>query len=128
MTRPKAATSNISGRDHRAAEEKVKAAFSPREQRKNCQHDGAVVKFPFTRSKAKRKVMIELLRTNDVVLISVVESLLREAGVYFLVADQNMSVLEGSAGFLPRRIWVADDQAETARRLLREAGLAGELS
>ncbi|WP_374545607.1 DUF2007 domain-containing protein [Rhodoblastus sp.] len=72
--------------------------------------------------------MVELLRTNDIVLISVVETLLREAGVYFFVADENMSVLEGSLGFLPRRICVADDEIGRARRLLREAGFGHELS
>lgn len=71
--------------------------------------------------------MVELLRTNDIVLISVIETLLREAGVYFFVADENMSVLEGSLGFLPRRILVDSQQCARARRLLSEAGLAGEL-
>ena len=71
--------------------------------------------------------MIELLRTNDVVLISAIEALLRDAGVFLFVADQNMSVLEGSAGFLRRRLCVPEDQAERARALLREAGLGHEL-
>jgi hypothetical protein len=39
-----------------------------------------------------------------------------------------MSVLEGSAGFLPRRVCAAADQAEQARALLREAGFGDELS
>jgi len=71
--------------------------------------------------------MIELLRTNDIVLISAVEALLRDAGVFLFVADQNMSVLEGSAGFLPRRLCVAEDQVELARSLLVEAGFGREL-
>ena len=72
-------------------------------------------------------IMIELIRTNDIVLISAVEAVLREAGVHFFVADQHMSVLEGSAGFLQRRVCVSADEAEKARRLLREAGFGGEL-
>lgn len=71
--------------------------------------------------------MIELLRTNDVVLISAIEALLKEAGVFVFVADQNMSVMEGSAGFR-RRICVPEDQAEKARALLVEAGFGRELS
>ena len=71
--------------------------------------------------------MIEILRTNDVVLISAVESIFREAGVFLLVADQNMSVLEGSVGFMPRRLCVPEPQAEQARALLREAGFGDEL-
>ncbi|MGO9389397.1 putative signal transducing protein [Rhodoblastus sp.] len=72
--------------------------------------------------------MIELLRTNDIVLISAVEALLRDARIFVFVADENMSVLEGSAGFLQRRICTSDDQAEQARALLREAGFGAELS
>jgi Putative prokaryotic signal transducing protein len=72
--------------------------------------------------------MVELIRTNDLVLISFVESLLREAGLRFFVADQHMSAIEGSLGFLPRRILIDGDQLEQARRLLSEAGLSRELS
>ena len=71
--------------------------------------------------------MVELVRTNDLVLISLIETLLTEAGVAFFVADQNMSAVEGSLGFLPRRIMVAASAQERARRLMREAGLSGEL-
>ena len=71
--------------------------------------------------------MFELLRTNDLVLISLVETLLSQAGVPFFVADQHMSAVEGSVGFLPRRIMVDSRERERARRLMREAGLSGEL-
>ncbi len=50
--------------------------------------------------------MKELLRSNDAVLISYVSALLEEAGIGFIVADMNMSVLEGSIGALPRRVLV----------------------
>lgn len=70
--------------------------------------------------------MIELVRTNDPVLISFIESLLRDAEIRFFVADQNMSIMEGSLGILPRRVMVdASDEAE-ARRLLRDAGIGEE--
>jgi hypothetical protein len=69
----------------------------------------------------------ELLRTNDIVLISFVESLLKEAEIPHLIADQNMSVIEGSLGVLPRRVLVAADQMDEARKLLREAGVEAEL-
>ena len=71
--------------------------------------------------------VIELVRTNDLVLISVIESLLAEEGVAHFVADQHMSAMEGSLGFLPRRIMVDSEQEGRARRLLAEAGLAAEL-
>jgi len=60
--------------------------------------------------------MEELLRTNDLVLISFVESLLREAGIDLWVADQNMSIIEGSLGVLPRRIMVPGDSLAQAGR------------
>ena len=71
--------------------------------------------------------MIELLRTNDLVLISLVEAILSEAEVGYFVADQHMSAVEGSTGFMRRRVMVVADQANQARRLLLEAGLGEEL-
>lgn len=71
--------------------------------------------------------MIEILRANDPVLLSFVEAILKEAGIDHLIADRNMSVLEGSIGILARRVLVADDDAEQARALLRDAGLGNEL-
>jgi Putative prokaryotic signal transducing protein len=71
--------------------------------------------------------MRELVRTNDAVLISAIEALLKAARIHHIVVDQNMSVLEGSIGIFPRRILVDEDQAAAARRLLVEAGFAHEL-
>jgi hypothetical protein len=69
----------------------------------------------------------ELVRTNDAVLISAIEALLDGAHIGHMVVDQNISVLEGSIGIFPRRILVAEDQLEAARRLLTEAGFAAEI-
>lgn len=71
--------------------------------------------------------MVELIRTNDVVLIGYVQSLLEAERVPNMVADNHVSVLEGSIGAFPRRLLVPDDWAGKARRLLTEAGLAAEL-
>lgn len=71
--------------------------------------------------------MEELIRTNDIVLISFVEALLRDAGIEVLVLDQNMSVIEGSLGVLPRRILVAADNLDQARRILTDADIGEEL-
>lgn len=71
--------------------------------------------------------MRELVRTNDIVLVSAVEALLDGAQIHHMVLDQNMSVIEGSLGILPRRILVHEDDNQQARRLLSEAGLAHEL-
>jgi len=71
--------------------------------------------------------MEELLRTNDIVLISFVEALLRDAGIEPWVADQNMSVIEGSLGVLQRRVMVPADDLAQARRILVDAGMGAEL-
>ncbi len=71
--------------------------------------------------------MRELIRTNDVVLVSAVGALLDGANIHHLVLDNNMSIIEGSLGIIPRRVLVHPDDAATARRLLTEAGLAHEL-
>jgi hypothetical protein len=69
----------------------------------------------------------EIVRTNDPVLITAIEALLAGAGIKYLVLDQNMSVLEGSIGMLPRRVMVGEDSEQSARRVLQEAGLGHEL-
>ena len=71
--------------------------------------------------------MREIVRTNDAVLVSAIEALLDGANIPHLVLDQNMSVLEGSLGILPRRVLVPDGHRLAARRLLQEAGLGHEL-
>jgi hypothetical protein len=69
----------------------------------------------------------ELVRTNDMVLVSAIGALLDGANIHHLVLDQNMSIIEGSLGVLPRRILVHEDDNTQARQLLTDAGLAHEL-
>jgi hypothetical protein len=69
----------------------------------------------------------ELIRTNDMVLVSAVVALLEGAGIRHMVLDQNMSVLEGSLGVLPRRILVSEGNVLTARQIMEDAGLGKEL-
>ncbi|HEV7304687.1 DUF2007 domain-containing protein [Ensifer sp.] len=71
--------------------------------------------------------MRELIRTNDAVVLSFAESLMKDAGIASLIADQGMSILEGSLGLLPRRFLVAEEDADAARRILIDAGLEAEL-
>jgi hypothetical protein len=72
--------------------------------------------------------MRELLRTNDPVVLSFVQALLRDADIQHLLLDQNMSIMEGSIGILPRRILVADESFDQARRLMREADVGSHLA
>ena len=67
--------------------------------------------------------MKELLRSNDPVLLSYVSALLEQESIDFMIADLNMSVLEGSIGALPRRVLVDSDSLAQARQILTGAGI-----
>ena len=71
--------------------------------------------------------MREIVRTNDAVLITAIEALLNGGGIPHVVFDRNMSIIEGSLGFLPQRILVAEEHEDDARRILQDAGLGHEL-
>jgi len=71
--------------------------------------------------------MIEIMRSNDPIGLSYAESLLKDRGIACFIADQGMSVLEGSLGVLQRRLMVDTERADEARMTLRDAGLGGEL-
>ncbi|HVQ11895.1 MAG TPA: DUF2007 domain-containing protein [Methyloceanibacter sp.] len=75
-----------------------------------------------------RPAMKELLRSNDPVLLSYVSALLEEGDIAFMVADTNMSVLEGSIGVLPRRVLVESEKIGRARNILTEADLGHVIS
>ena len=74
------------------------------------------------------KILKTLIKSNDLVLIGFVRSLLDDAGIGHVLLDTNMSVLEGSIGILPQRIMVGEDDLADAYGLLRDAGLSHEHS
>ena len=63
-----------------------------------------------------------IIVTNDPVRLSFLASLLRDAGIEPILLDGHTSAMEGSIGALPRRLVVAREHADQARRILREAG------
>jgi hypothetical protein len=65
--------------------------------------------------------MVELLRTNDVVMISWLVALLRGEGIESFVLDMHASVIDGSIGVLPRRIMVGSGDLTRARLILDDA-------
>ncbi|WP_297323418.1 DUF2007 domain-containing protein [uncultured Bartonella sp.] len=71
--------------------------------------------------------MIELIRTNDIVLLSLVESLMRSAGIMYFTADRNTSLTECLLGVIRCRFLVEAQRQEEARQILIDAGLANEL-
>jgi len=70
--------------------------------------------------------MVELLRSNDPVLISFTASLLEDAKITHTVADSHMSVIDGSINAVTNRVLVAEDQLAAARELLTDAGVTLE--
>jgi len=71
--------------------------------------------------------MREILRSNDAVLISFAEAMLRQAGIASFLADQHISVVEGSIGAFPRRLLVGGEDWPTAHGILSNAGLGDSL-
>ncbi len=68
--------------------------------------------------------MIELLRTNDTVLISWLQALLVDSGIGTVLLDTHASVVEGSANAIQRRLMVSDEDADPARRIMEAARIA----
>ena len=71
--------------------------------------------------------MREILRSNDPVLINFAQSVLRGAGIVTFLADQHISVVEGSIGAFPRRLMVGHEDWTAAHRELDKAGLGDAL-
>jgi hypothetical protein len=67
--------------------------------------------------------MKELLRTTDIVLLTYVASLLRDANINSMIADVHVSSVEGSIGAFPRRVLVARDEWHRSAAILLDAGL-----
>lgn len=65
--------------------------------------------------------MQEVLRSNNPVDLSYAEAVLKDSGISSVVFDDQMSVMDGSMVILPRRLMVADADAQEARQLLNDA-------
>ena len=65
--------------------------------------------------------MKELIRTNDLVLISWILSVLTHSCIKSYTLDEQMSVLEGSANAIARRIMVDDEDYDDAVHILNGA-------
>ncbi len=65
--------------------------------------------------------MIEVLRSNDLVVLSWARAVLEEAGIETVVLDEQTSCLEGSISAIARRLMVAEAEASRARWILEQA-------
>jgi hypothetical protein len=68
--------------------------------------------------------MVELLRSNDIVLLSYIRALLEAENIEVVELDQHASVMDGSVAMVQRRLMVDDEDERAARRLLQDADLA----
>ena len=66
--------------------------------------------------------MREVLRSNDLVHLSLVDATLKDAGIEHIVLDAHTSAIEGSIGAIQRRVLVVDDDFEAAVLALEDAG------
>ena len=65
--------------------------------------------------------MRAVLKSLDPVVLNYAANLLEQEGIESVVFDTHASVMDGSMGFLPRRLMVADDDFSRAEQLLRQA-------
>ena len=64
--------------------------------------------------------MIELMRSTDPTLIAFATAMLHGEDITTFPLDVHMSVLEGSSGFLPRRLMVLERDLWRARIVLAD--------
>lgn len=64
--------------------------------------------------------MIEILRTNDVVLLSALEVELTVNHIDTVILDDCASAVLGCLGAVPRRLMVHADQEDDAKRVYRD--------
>jgi hypothetical protein len=72
--------------------------------------------------------MVELLRSNDLVMLSYVRALLQSEHIGFVGLDEHMNMMDGNIGAIPRRLMVDNVDLPRARQLLRDAGLGHVLA
>lgn len=68
--------------------------------------------------------MRTITTTNDLVRLSFLHAVLRDAGIECILLDGHASAVEGSIGAIPRRLVVVAEDEVRARQVLAEAGLA----
>ena len=67
--------------------------------------------------------MKELFSTNDITQFVYAETILNSNDIVSFTLDENISVLEGSIGILPRRLMVLENDYAQALDLLEDFGL-----
>ena len=68
--------------------------------------------------------IVELLRTNDPVLLSWLVALLADSRIEAVIFDTHTSLAEGSISAIPQRLMVSTGDAVRARLIIDQAGIS----
>jgi Putative prokaryotic signal transducing protein len=71
-----------------------------------------------TASPISGRLMKELIRTNDIVLISWLQATLSGDGIEAVIFDQYASAVEGQVGPVQRRVMVLDEDFDRAQWIM----------
>lgn len=71
--------------------------------------------------------MKAVLKTVNPATLSFAEAVLKEARIESFVMDQNVSIIDGSIGIIPRRLMVIDEDYNDAVKAMTDAGLGDEV-
>ena len=63
--------------------------------------------------------MKELIRTNDLILISRIQSILIESDIQHELLDVHASIIEGSINAIQKRIVVSNDDLKRSQQLIK---------
>ena len=63
--------------------------------------------------------MKEVLRTNNLILISRVQSILNDAAIQYELLDSHASIIEGSINAIQKRIVVSNNDFIRSRKLIQ---------
>ena len=71
--------------------------------------------------------MTPILKTVNLATLNYAQAILKEADIPFFTMDENVSIIEGSIGIIPRRLMVLDDDFADAVDVFKCAGLSDQI-
>ena len=63
--------------------------------------------------------MKEIIRTNDLILISRIQSILNDAAIQYELFDSHASIIEGSINAIQKRIVVYNNDFQLSQKLIQ---------
>jgi hypothetical protein len=93
---------------------------------RGCYHAAGTIANPrpATAAPPGKSILVELVRSNDLVHLSWAQAMLAAEGIECVLADGHVSAIEGSIGAIPRRLLVAAEDRRRAECVLAEAAAA----